>query len=238
MSISNVIVQTHNITQCLGWLLLLGMTVNDLIKNGFRMDQYWRVPYYSVLLDVFQCLQVLDLVFAAMRLTPNSVITTFVQIFSRVAMVLAIFPLLKAPKTPTDLSCLGTFLCMLNWSLIEVIRFGFYFTKNQMPDSGLSKVFGHLRYNVFIFAYILGVTGENVAIYYGYQEFVKEEAAGVFPPWTIRMPNAWNFAFEFRYLLLISPLLYLGGFPGLYMYMWNQRAKFYGNTPSVKAKSQ
>ena len=150
-------------------------------------------------------------------------------------MVLAIFPLLKTPKSPTDMSTVGIFLCMINWSLIEVIRFGFYFAKAQSPDSGLSRLFGHFRYNVFIFAYILGVAGENFAIYYGYQELVKIDESGVMPPWTIRMPNAWNFAFEFRTFMKISPLLYVGGFPGLYMHMWAQRAKFYG---AKKVKSQ
>ncbi len=152
-------------------------------------------------------------------------------------MVLAIFPLLKAPESGTDLSCLGIFLCMLNWSLIEIIRFGFYFLKAVSPDSALSKVFGHLRYNVFIFAYILGVSGENLAIYYGYKQLVLNESLGILPFWTVRMPNAWNFAFELRYFLIISPLLYLGGFPGLYMHMWRQRAKFYV-TATQKVKIQ
>ena len=53
-------------------------------------------------------------------------------------------------------------------------------------------------------------------------------SADIVPPWTIRLPNAWNFGFEFRNFLQLSPLMYLGGFPGLYMYMWAQRAKFYG----------
>jgi hypothetical protein len=126
---------------------------------------------------------------------------------------------------------------MINWSLIEVIRFGYYFLKEVAPESMLCSIFGHLRYNVFIFAYILGVAGENIAIYYGYQELVKNEEDGIFPPWTIRMPNAWNFVFEFRNFLQLSPFMYLGGFPGLYMHMWRQRARFYGNSPS-KVKTQ
>jgi len=84
-------------------------------------------------------------------------------------MVLSIFPLLKPPTSPTDLSTLGIFLCMMNWSLIEVVRFGFYFTKSSSPDGLLCLLLSHLRYNIFIFAYVLGVAGENFAIYYGYQ---------------------------------------------------------------------
>ena len=214
----------------------MSMTLVDIATNGFRMDQYWALPNYRTFLDFIQCLQVLDIVFAALKVTNNSVLTTLLQIFSRVAMVLSIFPLLKAPPSPTDLSCLGIFLCMLNWSMIEVIRFGFYYSKADNADSGLSKLFGHLRYNVFIFAYILGVAGELITIYYGYQELVKADEAGRLPPWTVRMPNAWNFVFEFRSFLYVSPLMYLGGFPGLYMHMWAQRAKFYG--AAKKGKTQ
>jgi hypothetical protein len=145
------------------------MTLVDIGTNGFRMDQYGRLPNYRPFLDFIQCLQVLDLVFAAMKLTNNSVITTFVQIFSRLVVTLTLFPLFKSPPSPTDISCLGMFLTLLNWSMIEVVRFGFYFSKAENPDSALSKIFGHLRYNVFIFAYILGVSGELIAIYYGYQ---------------------------------------------------------------------
>ena len=144
------------------------VTLKDIATRGFRMDQYWNLEGYREILDVIQCLQVIDVIFAALKVTNNNVIATFVQVFSRVAMVLSIFPLLKAPSSPTDMSTVGIFLCMMNWSMIEVIRFGFYFSKAQNPDGLLCKILSHLRYNVFIFAYVLGVTGENFAIYYGY----------------------------------------------------------------------
>ena len=57
---------------------------------------------------------------------------------------------------------------MLNWSMIEVVRFGFYATKALVPTSSVARFFGHLRYNVFIFAYVLGVTGELIAVYFGF----------------------------------------------------------------------
>ncbi len=66
------------------------------------------------------------------------------------------------------LACFGVGLCMLNWSMIEVVRFGFYATKALVPTSSLARFFGHLRYNVFIFAYVLGVTGELIAVYFGF----------------------------------------------------------------------
>ena len=47
------------------------------------------------------------------------------------------------------------------------------------------------------------------------------------PPLTIRMPNKWNFVFDFVDFIRLAPFFYITGFPGLYMHMWSQRARFY-----------
>ena len=52
------------------------------------------------------------------------------------------------------------------------------------------------------------------------------------------MPNAWNFVFDFKSFIMITPFMYLGGFPGLYMHMWRQRSKFYGSASSAKADAK
>ena len=143
-------------------------------------------------------MQVLDLIFSILKFTRNQVITTFLQVFSRVAMVLSIFPNIEKPHGPQDWQCIGIFLCLINWSMIEVIRFGFYSSKEMFGDGAIANLFGHFRYNIFIFAYILGVAGENIACYYAYQEITRLDEAGQQVPWTIRMPNKWNFVFDFR----------------------------------------
>lgn len=39
-------------------------------------------------------------------------------------------------------------------------------------------------------------------------------------PYTYDMPNSWNFAFDYESVVTyIMPLIYLFGFPPLYMYM-------------------
>lgn len=108
------------------------MTLTNLFdsKTGaIRMDQYWSVPHYKELLNIFQCLQVLDVVFSALKFTNNNVMTTLIQVFSRVFVALAIFPIIAKPTTPNAPNTVGVFLCMMNWSMIEVIRFGFYASK-------------------------------------------------------------------------------------------------------------
>ena len=146
---------------------------------------------------------------------------------SRLAITFLIFPHIDQSN---HWGAFSIGLCMLNWSLIEVVRFGFYATK-ALPSSGfVGEVFGHLRYNTFIFAYVLGVSGEMVALYFGYQNIAALEN----PPLTIHMPNKWNFVFDLVTFLKIAPFIYAAGFPGLYMHMWSQRARFYKPLDSAK----
>jgi hypothetical protein len=50
------------------------------------------------------------------------------------------------------------------------------------------------------------------------------------------MPNAWNFAFDYETIVMfVLPVVYLFGFPPLYMYMLSQRKKFYSTDKTVEA---
>lgn len=112
---------------------------------------------------------------------------------------------------------------MINWSLIECIRFAYYMTRG-MPK--VNRLLGVLRYNVFIIAYILGVSGELIGIYWVYFNIEKMPVSE--RPLTYLMPNAWNFAIDILPLIkYVVPLLYILLFPQLYTHMWAQRARFY-----------
>ena len=165
-------------------------------------------------------------------MTNNSVAAPFPQVISRLLITFVAFPLIKyVPGQYNGGNTWGAFsifLCLLNWSLIEVVRFGFYTTKAFSKDGSkntVADIFGHLRYNIFIFAYILGVSGELIAIFFGYQELAKlpyEQR-----PLTVYMPNKVNFVFDLQAFLFLSPIFYALAFPGLYMHMWTQRGRFY-----------
>ena len=161
----------------------------------------------------------LDVVFSILRLTNNSVMATFPQYISRIFIVHGIFPYVQDPEGQYSI-----ILCTLMWSIIEVIRFSFYSVKQfpKIADSKVSVILGYIRYNTFIPVYPLGVSGELIAIHSAYQTIILMEKK----PFTIRMPNQWNFAFEYEYALMIIPLLYVVIFPQLYMHMFRQRAKF------------
>ena len=169
----------------------------------------------------------MDVVFSLIRFTNNSIVAVLPQILSRLFIVFVVFPLVEPQlKNPTSWEALGIFLCVICWSLTEVIRFGLYFMKPLVSDDFIvAKIFGHFRYNLFILAYPLGVTGEMISLYFSYIQ-LKQTPINK-RPLTIHMPNQWNFVFDLESFIFILPVIYLIGFPQLYIHMIRQRARFY-----------
>ena len=205
----------HNLSQILGWAYVFFLTVTNLkdSKGDLFLNHYREVKDFRMYLELFQTLQVLDVVFSILRLTNNSVMATLPQYISRIFVVHGIFPYVKEPEGQFSI-----IICVLMWSIIEVIRFSFYTIKQfpKLAESKLSVILGHVRYNTFIPVYPTGVTGELLAVYYAYQNIHGTTDK----PFTVRMPNKWNFAFEYEYFLIIVPLVYLVEFPKLYMHMF------------------
>ena len=102
------------------------------------------------------------------------------------------------------------FMAAIPWCLTEAIRFPFY--EFQM----LRPYLGHLRYNLFIVLYPVGVTGELLCCYKAWLAIKDLDEK----PFSITMPNQINFGFSFdQFLCYCVPLIYLACFPGLYMHM-------------------
>jgi very-long-chain (3R)-3-hydroxyacyl-CoA dehydratase len=119
------------------------------------------------------------------------------------------------------------FMAGICWCIAETTRYPFYQFKSLQP------ILGHLRYNLFIVCYPIGVTGELLCFYGALLESRKLPASE--KPWSVQLPNTLNFAFDFELFTIVGiPVIYLACFPGLYMYMLAQRKKFYG---SEKQKS-
>ena len=59
------------------------------------------------------------------------------------------------------------------WSITEIVRFMFYTLKQLNWDMSwrnpIGNIVGHLRYNLFIVLYPLGVSGELVCFYKTWQ---------------------------------------------------------------------
>ncbi|CDW86958.1 ptpla domain protein [Stylonychia lemnae] len=210
----------HNVTQILGWAyIFMLISTNLYVNKEWRFDHYYRVPEFRAYIEFFQTLQVLDVAYSITGLTNNSVRATLPQYVSRIFIVYGVFPYVKNPEGQ-----FGIIICALMWSTIEVIRFSFYLIKQFkiLSNSKLATFLGYIRYTTFIPVYPTGVAGELIAIYYTVLNLSSMNTK----PFTINMPNKYNFAFDYQMYLCITPIFYLLGFPGLYMHMFRQRAKF------------
>ena len=116
----------------------------------------------------------------------------------------------------------GAILC---WAITEVIRYSFYTFKNV-------SILKHLRYNLFLVLYPLGVSCELLCVLhscYAVSNMAPEDKY-----YTLVVPNAANFTFKYEWTIVIFVLVYLDGFPKLFMHMLRQRAKIYPRAEKVE----
>ncbi len=140
---------------------------------------------------------------------------------SRVFVTWAI--LAKFPTTAE--TSYGAPALLAAWSLTEVVRYSFY----AMSLVGMSVYpLTWLRYTLFIALYPLGVTGELLCAYSALGPVKKER------PFSMALPNTWNFTFDSYVVLVLIMLLYVPIFPSLYKHMFMQRRKVLGGGADKK----
>ena len=183
----------YNLLLAIGWAVFLLMQ----LLNGFEMNST-----SLLLLNICQGAAALEILHAALRWVSSPVFTTFIQVFSRI-FVLVWINLLPADLLITIAGINGVMLVTVAWSITEIIRYSLYFfTLLQKEIPWLT----YLRYTLFIVLYPLGVTGEWLILL------------------SIFKQNAWAFT-PMNIFIGIILLTYFPFFPKLYLYMWAQRKK-------------
>ncbi|KAF9795150.1 hypothetical protein SFRURICE_004522 [Spodoptera frugiperda] len=198
----------YNAIQTLGWSYMLMISFVHFLDRG-SLDTFWPVIKTTVV--IFQNAAVLEVVHALIGLVPSGVAVVLPQVYSRVFLVCGcLLATESAPVSP------GLPLCILAWSITEIIRYAYYTLNliNSVPETLL-----FLRYSTFLFLYPLGITGELLCMYHSLDEIAEKQL------FTISMPNAWNVAFNYYYFLVFYMFLYIPIFPFLYGHMLAQRRK-------------
>ena len=147
------------------------------------------------------------------------------QILSRLFIVWIVFPLVPAAVGEGGWNAWLTKLpiinvCLVCWAVTEVVRYSFY---TMGKDLTFLK---HLRYNLFLVLYPLGVTCEMLSIAHSCFH-VKYDFAPENKPMTTVMPNSVNFTFKYEWAIYICLVIYGSEFPKLFGHMLRQRAKIY-----------
>ncbi|XP_050673744.1 very-long-chain (3R)-3-hydroxyacyl-CoA dehydratase hpo-8 [Leptidea sinapis] len=201
----------YNGIQTVGWSYLLWQTLVHFLNRG-TLDTFWNEIKWTVI--IFQNAAVLEIFNAAIGLVPSGILVVIMQVFSRVFLVCcSLLVTHSATVSP------GLPLCILAWSITEIVRYSYY-GLNIMKAVPQPLMF--LRYSTFLVLYPIGITGELLCMYYSLNEIVDKQL------FTVSMPNAWNFIFNYYYFLIFYMLLYIPLFPVLFGHMLKQRRKMLG----------
>ncbi|GAM27175.1 hypothetical protein SAMD00019534_103500, partial [Acytostelium subglobosum LB1] len=223
MGIAKIYLLAYNSVQFAGWsyiLALLAMHANNAGWTSEAFNGVWDTVGTWVI--YFQFAAVLEILHSLIGIVKTPAATTFVQVFSRVACVtLAIY------VPPVHNHWVLT-LMLVSWSITEVVRYAFYAL--SLIDA-VPYFLGWLRYTLFIVLYPSGVSGETGTIIVSLPHV---ESMRLF---YFDMPNAINFAFNTRLVLMSSLIFYVFGLPWLYTYMLGQRKRFI-QTGGVKAPAK
>ncbi|XP_045761294.1 uncharacterized protein LOC123864715 [Maniola jurtina] len=207
----------YNGIQTLGWSYLLLQSLTYFLNRG-TLDNFWQEIKWTVL--IFQNAALLEVLHAAIRLVPSSVFVVLMQVYSRVFLVAGILLATEAATVSPGLP-----LCVLAWSITEIIRYAYYAL--NLVDA-VPQMLTFFRYSTFLVLYPLGITGELLCMYHSLEEIAEKRL------FTVSMPNKWNFIFNYYYFLIFYMLLYIPFFPYLFGHMLKQRRKMLSD-PSKKS---
>lgn len=197
----------YNAASAIAWATVLGRVVAVFLMRGPAL-----VP---VTVDNFvrntQTFAALEMVHSLLGIVPSPFLTTFLQVFSRLAVVWGItYPFPEVTVSPFYTSMLAA------WSATEVIRYTLFALKES--GSPVPYWLHWLRYSAFTVLYPVGITSELAEMYLAYSGPAAHRAP--WAPWAIA-------AYACSYIPF-APLLF--------SHMVTQRRKQLGGKANGKVK--
>ncbi|XP_050464634.1 very-long-chain (3R)-3-hydroxyacyl-CoA dehydratase 2 [Cataglyphis hispanica] len=218
-ALSKLYLVLYNLGQTLGWSYILYLIIQHYINPSH--NTLWDKTQLPVI--IFQNAAVLEIIHAAIGIVSSNVITTTLQVFSRVMVVVGV--ILATPDSYAAASP-GLPLALIAWSITEIIRYFYYFAN---LTGIVPYILVWLRYTTFIILYPIGVTGELLCFYAAVQ-YSNDNSDS----WSYILPNKWNFTFSYLYVLIGIMISYTPFFLHLYLHMFTQRRKMLNPSATVK----
>ncbi|XP_026676791.1 very-long-chain (3R)-3-hydroxyacyl-CoA dehydratase 2 [Diaphorina citri] len=177
----------YNFGQVIGWSYLLLQIIGHYLSIN-KTTSLWDTVQWTVI--IFQNAALIEVVNVALGFVKSNLALTFFQVMSRVMVVVGVLI-----ATPTGPASPGLPLCLLAWTITEIIRYLFYALNliNAVPD-----ILVWCRYTFFIALYPIGITGELLCIWWA-QSYVAETKL-----WSMELPNALNFTKPMGFPLVLK----------------------------------
>ncbi|QIW95232.1 hypothetical protein AMS68_000750 [Peltaster fructicola] len=179
------------------WAVVLGRTVLLATTRGYAVVYPELFEYVKYV----QTLAVLEILHAAAGIVRTPLITTAMQVASRLLLVWGIGQFFQS----TTMTSPAFSTMLLAWSATEVVRYT-YFALIISLDGGVPAFLTWLRYNLFFVLYPLGISSECWLVYRSIE------------PARLRQPGL-------EYALITVLLIYVPGSYVLFTHMMAQRRK-------------
>mmetsp|Transcript_16756 Transcript_16756/g.21191 ORF Transcript_16756/g.21191 Transcript_16756/m.21191 type:complete len:140 (-) Transcript_16756:40-459(-) len=95
------------------------------------------------------------------------------------------------------------------------------------------RVVGHLRWNLFLILYPVGAFGDGLAGVLTIPVLKATEPM----PYSMSMPNKYNFSFNMAYFFTALPFAYMAQFPINFGHLLRKRREFYAKALLNEAKT-
>ncbi|CAL9059419.1 unnamed protein product, partial [Musa banksii] len=193
-TLRRIYLSLYNWTVFVGWFQVLYFAVKAL-REGGPTTVYGFVERP---LQLAQTAAVMEILHGLVGLVRSPISATLPQIGSRLFLTWGIlwsFPETRAHILVTSL--------VISWSITEIIRYSFF---------GMKEAFGFapswllwLRYSTFLILYPTGITSE-VGLICVAVPYIKASEK-----YCIRMPNKWNFSFDYFSASILALAIYIPG---------------------------
>jgi len=155
MTPKDIYLVAYNLVCMLGWGYALALAGQSLAATGGDLAKVWAAV--SEPLTIVQWAMVMEIVHAATGAVRSPIFTTFLQVMSRVIVLVWILL-----ASPTATATWGCGMMAISWSLVEVPRYAFYVNNLVGPGGQKSTLYPifWLRYSLFAILYPTGISGE------------------------------------------------------------------------------
>ncbi|KAI5004747.1 hypothetical protein ZWY2020_031990 [Hordeum vulgare] len=191
-----------------GWAQVLYYAITALLGDGHE-GVYAAVERP---LQLAQTAAVMEILHGLVGLVRSPVTATLPQIGSRLFLTWGI--LWSFPETQSHILVSSL---VISWSITEIIRYSFFGLKETLGFAPSWLLW--LRYSTFMILYPTGIFSEVSLIYIALPYMKVSER------YFVKMPNKWNFSFDYFYTCVIAIGVYIPGGPHMFTYMLAQRKK-------------
>ena len=147
----------HNIVQILGWGYELLLILQLWIEKGTIVLDIMNYQPLFYNLKLVQLLQFFDVFFGIVGVTKSNVLFSFLQIFGRNFIVLAVFEY----NFPSKMHIIS----IIPWCFADLIRYCYYLVSDVSFLEFAQPLCKWLRLSGFLILYPIGATGELLSIY-------------------------------------------------------------------------